>query len=522
MTTPVTLLEHQGAHVLAMDNILNGFSFAMDSSVPGAGKTFTTACLCQRREFRHLVVICPASVENTWREVASTYSLPLRLVTSFEGLRGTGRAPRLCHSLLVRTDPDIQAGAPVFESTAIFRGMVREGVLLVADEFQRLKNRSTQRSAFEALTVPVCEAFATNRAAARSRCILLSGSPFDKPEHALHLLHMFATRYQRLFVMNRRHLELRGAKDVLQMARAIDEEGTKAVLRRRPIVANNIRDVCYELYVRVIQGGVSAAMPPPAIPVTIHCANGFFTLSAEDADAMQGGVEALGRAAQFDPITGEVRMGPKTNWGALTTALVVIESAKTQLFIRLARAALEASPSAKVVVAVNYLATLRAVVEALDAWKPIVLTGSTSRSHRTTLIAEFGEDNDRRRLMVGVSTVLSVGIDLDDKYGDRPRRAFASPSYLAVSMHQLSRRFHRSLTKSAPVVVWVYGLPPDPVGDPMLPHAQRTCETAILQALARKTRVLQDTLPAQAAAGVVFPGRYPAYVDPPTHFLPRE
>jgi hypothetical protein len=88
-----------------------------------------------------------------------------------------------------------------------------------------------------------------------------------------------------------------------------------------------------------------------------------------------------------------------------------------------------------------------------------------------------------------------VGIDCDDKYGDFPRFVLSSADYKINDLHQLTRRFVRLDTKSVCKFRFFYG----DVG---------RLETSILNSLAKKARVMEDTLEGQKAEGVQFPGQY--------------
>ena len=112
----------------------------------------------------------------------------------------------------------------------------------------------------------------------------------------------------------------------------------------------------------------------------------------------------------------------------------------------------------------------------------------------------FQVSSTEHRLLISNLKVASTGIDLDDKHGDYPRKCYASPNYIISDLHQLTRRFLRMDTKSTAVVRFVYG------------KCGRR-ETSILNALARKSTVLKETLPTQVENGVHFPGEYDEEVE---------
>ena len=86
---------------------------------------------------------------------------------------------------------EVQAGLDVmvdidkveFKPTPFFLQMVEEGLLLIVDEIQNIKNISNQFHACQALMKPILEQSLEKP----SRILLLSGSPIDREHHALHL-----------------------------------------------------------------------------------------------------------------------------------------------------------------------------------------------------------------------------------------------------------------------------------------------------------------------------------------------
>ena len=261
--------------------------------------------------------------------------------------------------------------------------------------------------------------------------------------------------------------------------------------------------MCYQLYLAVLQHAVVSCMPPPPIPVAIDCANGYHVLTPAEAEDLEAGIRDLHRASRYDEGTDRIQ-AKEADWFAITNALERIEKAKVPLFARLATQALMREPTCKVVLGFNYRAPLDAVAEAMSAagYDPLFLTGKMHREARTETIALFQKPNTTHRLLLGNLAVMEVGIDLDDTDGRFPRRAYASPNYLVMREHQFTRRFYRVNTRSAPSVTFVFGL----------------CgkeELSILNALARKTRVLVETLMTQVAAGMRFPGQYTVKIEAP-------
>jgi hypothetical protein len=166
----------------------------------------------------------------------------------------------------------------------------------------------------------------------------------------------------------------------------------------------------------------------------------------------------------------------------MTRALVAIEIAKVDLFVRLAMDALKRDPRAKVVIAVSYTQTLIEVVLRLSAafeGDIGIINGDIVGSERIAVRERFQEPSSRLRVIVGQTQSISLGIDLDDqgilpeymqqkplsvtqrarRLIPRPRYAFVSPSYFTTDMQQFVRRFFRATTRenTASQVRFVYG-----------------------------------------------------------------
>lgn len=172
-----------------------------------------------------------------------------------------------------------------------------------------------------------------------------------------------------------------------------------------------------------------------------------------------------------------------------------IEKSKVNAMARVAKKQLERDPNCKVGVFFNFTESITKTAELLSEYNPIIFNGQVRKENRAALVDKFQEPNLNHRLFIGNIAASSTGIDLDDKYGEYPRYAFASPNYNILDLHQLTRRFVRLDTKSTAVFRFFYG------------DVARK-ETSILNALARKSGVMKDTLEGQVEEGVVFPGEY--------------
>jgi hypothetical protein len=230
---------------------------------------------------------------------------------------------------------------------------------------------------------------------------------------------------------------------------------------------------------------VAAALPPPAVR------SAFYRISGVLLEQYMSGVSQLHKSVEVLEEGGE-----PPDWRGITYGLQTIELAKCDAIARHAARVLAAHAVAKVIIGLNYHASIANVVAALRVAHPVlVLTGQVKQEARAPLIDRFQASNTEHRVLVCNMAVMEVGIDLDDKHGGFPRTCLYSPHYRATGLHQAIGRVHRTDTRSSATVHIVYG--------------PRECaEKSVLSALTRKTRILKETLPGQVADGTVFPGDY--------------
>lgn len=197
----IKLYEYQENHVRNLEGVLLRNYYALDMSMLGTGKTYTTSKIFQKYlfGFKHMVVVAPVPVLAKWKDVVQKYALNNVTLLSYNELRSTrGTQPK--HGLLSRRDyyeEDTEMGTlrtveiVEFKPTALYTKMCVERTLLVFDEFQNLKNNGAQSLAARTLIVPIRKMFydQTNSVGWRqSRVLLLSGSPMDKEDQYFNLM----------------------------------------------------------------------------------------------------------------------------------------------------------------------------------------------------------------------------------------------------------------------------------------------------------------------------------------------
>lgn len=509
----IVLLPSQESHVTKLLHVLRHHPFALDFSALGSGKTFSGSKIASELQLPHVVVVCPVSVQSKWQEMRERYGVPLRHNLSYCGIRSIkGKQPK--HGLLTRRDYTVAVPQPRgeirqvektdFVITDSFRSLLAEGVLLIADEMQHLKNVSSQFAACQALIKAITESCEVG---GRSRVLMLSGSPIDKQEQAVTLFRSLnVMRHAELCKYNPglRQMELRGISDIIDFCRSVDPIATERILaaKRYWMCSESVmRPMCYTLFQEVVKPHFSSAMPPPAPGCTLHKTNAFYRIdNEEDRKTMSVGLRALEYAVHYNHRTGDVDMGRGVeSLRAMCAALVKIESAKVRTFARVAHKALKLNPGQKIVICVNYNGSLQRLQDLLQCYSPLMLNGSIPKEERKHVIDKFQAPNDEHRVLLGNVAVCSTGIDLDDKHGNWPRLALISPNYHTLNLYQLGHRFQRMDTKSSATVHMVF--------------AKHAHELPILDALSRKGGVMRETTPEQVAAGILFPGSFPSWVE---------
>ena len=493
----VSLLPHQVAHVARLMDIFTTEKSAMDFSCMGLGKTYTSTECAIRLGLTNLFVVCPLAMESKWKEVAKMHGITNVVVTSFASLRSvSGCQPK--HGYLKRVSVDskdskMQDGTPKkveeFEVTEKFLDLAeRRGVMMVIDEVHNLKNSSEQFKACKILTDII-----NNSESGKSRCILLSGTPIDKEEQTIKMLRL-------LGIYTRKEMSLLGVSEYVAKLSTKDRERVISVVKETPAKINaELVRLCHVLFREIVCNHWVSTMPNPR--EVIDCKNGYYKLEERDSRFLEFYIGQLHSSSGFTTMTGAANgegivVVESGKLGAISKSLEGIEQSKVPLFERLVRETLASNPRCKVVVGMNFVQrTLLSLADRLKDLSPGIIIGDTSRARRDELIKSFQEPNTKCRLLIANIKCLSTGVDLDDKVGDFPRYVFASPNYTIVDLHQFSRRFIRTNTIGIPVFRFVYG-------------ACARKEHSIINALARKTAVLQDILVEQTSAGIKFPGEY--------------
>lgn len=478
----------QKAYKILLSN--NGY---IDTSRMRSGKTYVLLWLAKQFGFS-ILLICPAGVcLDNWKSVATKYGVHIIDAVSYQSLR-TFRDKQPKHGYLMRFDHVTDGGnhQVSFSATQEYIDLVKKGVLVVFDEIQNIKNNSDQYKACSALLRPIV------MNGGISRFSLLSGTPFDKEEHAVNLLKLIGyIQSPRLYnyVKETKQIVLEGIQELIDVCNNMDATTTSAVLAEIPLVKSKMNHICYTLYTRVIKPTISGAMPSPNNITGVNdVKNGFYNMTGDKALELQEAINKLSNAVRFNERTGTTDMNAE-NIGAVTAALVAIENAKSYDLARVATQTLNSDPKCKVVVCVNYTSTIKDIANLMVFFNPLILNGDIPSKKRVPIIKAFNEDPTRRFLIMNTA-VGGVGISLYTPNSDSDRYMFMSPSYKLLEIAQAAARiFGPGMTANAYVRMF-YG---KGVGGK---------ENNILNAMASKTKILKGTLEEVVIRDIVLPGDY--------------
>jgi hypothetical protein len=505
--------EYQREHYEKLDYILNDCNFYIDKSKPGAGKTYPPIYFAQKYNVP-LYVICPVTVEDTWSRAKKKYKFDLIEIISYASIRSVkNRQPK--HGLLDRFDNTTDGGIEnvEFKATEKLENLIESGVFFVFDECHNLKNRTAQWKA--------CKEIAQLAISSKkSKAFLLSGTLFDKPEHAkqfLEFIGIIKSHYMYRSLNNNLIFEGFGISELIDYGNRCDGEKTQYYLQKHKFKFLNTKNIekfienfTYDMFIEVFCKKFSSVIPEDNLKnrdlkdctltktVTENAnipsdlsnvvsnyiyipedkKNGYYNTDPETEEKISKAIGKLAKSVAY--VDGAITEN-RINFGSVTLCLKELEFLKTDIFIRVAREILEANYKNKVILFFNYNDSIKKANIDLQNYNPLILTGATRK--RGELIHKFNNESNSR-LLIGNIKVGGTGIELDDKIGNNPRHLFISPSYFMIDMHQATLRIFRENTKSKAFTRFVY--------TNILLGTTLLRESKILEALARKSKVLKS------------------------------
>ena len=494
----IVLLQNQKDHVDRLSSILNENNFAFDLSMMGSGKTYTSTHIAHLRNLS-IVVVCPASVIPKWKMMQrKNPDITFHLITSFQTLRST-KLHQPSHGLLYRREME-NSNLAEFQPTPKLLQFVEDGVLLIIDELQNIKNVSIQLFAVQALTRLIVSAPKTSK----SKVLLLSASPIDKASQAVEIFRGLGVLLRPLTQYNPAYASnvWTGLRDVHEFCLKIDDASTRNVPPKY-YWETTFDNFVYRLFQHVLVQKCSSQMVEKKFCAKLTKANAYYTIDKEGEEIMKRGMQVLTTATLYHD--GSVQWDAQ-RISSITRALQVIETGKLNMFVRIARHYLETT-SGKLVLAMNYSESLNDLRRDLAEFSPLSLEGSSSVTQRESVLQKFSEPSLAHRLLVCNQSVASTGIDLDDKDGRFPRLCLVSPNYSSITAFQLGHRFLRMDTQSDSIVHFVYAKR----ANTPISECKDIIELRVLDALGRKSSIMRETLGMEVE--VQFPGEHEEFIE---------
>lgn len=497
---PIHLRPNQIPHFIRSTEIYNRSHGLIDLSRMGLGKSINVIALA-RYFGLPLGIIGPISSLLTWQSLVERYKFQVNFMIGYQALRSVkGKQPS--HGLLRRVET---SSGVHFTAEPHFTEMVKKGMILVIDEFHHIKNDSDQHRACRALTMEIL------RVGGSSRFSLLSGSPVDKEEHVVNLLRLIGyIRHPLLSEYNKERAELKllGAQELIDVCRQYDNEGTEEVIATCPFDHKTVSSLCFRLYTDVIQDYITSAIRSLASDNQLmNVRNGYFNMSPQAEAEYQNAINEMCTAARFNPVLQTINRR-NANFGAITTALMHSEKSKLEIFERIARMKLadKSDPNTvqtKVIIFLNFVNSILTLAERMKDLNPLLMYGATPDSERDVILKKFQRPTNEFNLAIVNPKVGGESLNWHDLDGRFTRYVMYSPDHDILKAHQARYRTCRDGSKSRTDVVMVYGK----IG---------MRETSVLNALARKSDVMRQTLPQQVQDGIRFPGDYLDEFEPDT------
>jgi superfamily II DNA or RNA helicase len=496
----IILQPHQdewGHRILDIISSNHGY---IDTSRMGSGKTYVTLWIAKQCNIP-ILIICPVIMKSVWSDTADEFDINVIDVISYQKLRSKKRyIPK--HGLLERYDQVTEGGIThtQFSATQKLIDIVDQGVLIIFDEIQNIKNNSDQYKACNILIKTILTR------ATKSRYALLSGTPLDKEEQSINLLKMMGfIQSTKLYSYNAstKKIKLEGIAELITACSYINKTETSKIIKQTPPTKDNMISLAYLLYTKIVKFSISGSMPSPDIPFAQDIKNGFYNISRDNEIRLQNALKTLTNAFKRGHIIEEETGKKKTkNQGVITKLLLIIENSKVEDMVRVCREILSTENN-KVIISLNFTSSINKAYDLLDDLNPLILNGQTPVKDRKTIVKQFNKDPTVRLLIMN-TVVGGVGISLHDTDGRYPRHMIISPSYKMIDIIQATGRIYRYGTKSDATVRIFYG------------KASAGKEIKILQAMGEKSRVLKGTLDEENTENLVLPGDYPTYEEKTT------
>lgn len=435
------LYEEQLPHVERLRNIHRNWFTAFDFSPAGTGKTLTglrcSELYSEDMGFDHnravVITILPI-IDSNWVPTSEFFSFSCLKTIGYEKLRGT--FTRGCNNEFVTRDGDD------FAVTTAFQKFLNEGIFIIVDEYQRLKNVETAQA--RAMHAIVRAAKGTP-----SKVLFLSATPFchrQEVESTLRLAGILTVPQVIEYVDTLGRYKQDGIDEVREFCSEIDH---KLTVKHCPAVVTkkNVTEVLYNLFIKIVHPYLVSMMPKLKIAVKITSRYEFVKMNEKNTRTLVQAAETLRKKLAMC----KAQNNTTGMYEALNTHAITSERTKLEDYVEKIRQRLHDDPNGKVLAPFRLHDTIHRAHELLSEEFPnqvAILNGETKSEERVRIIREYQEGNLRLRCILFHPTVGGVGISLDDRFGTFRRYIVALPTHYIIDEIQYLCRPYRITSKS--------------------------------------------------------------------------
>ena len=420
------LLEYQKANVLKIINCLLKSYICLDSSDTGIGKTYMSIAVCKELGKRPIIV-SPKTVMANWINVCEYFDIEPYDIVNYETIRNakTYKSYKFISRLdstyikFVEKNSANRTSTNPSVNTYLWINIPLDAVLIV-DEAHRCKNISTDNGRWLVSTKQLLEKKIPIMLLSATICEKINHMkiPFylfgiiPSPKNYTHYVQTLKYKYPEYKVNKRKYLN----------AEEFDAAKSNA---KSLIIFQEIKN--FTTRIKISDLG-------DKFPSNQWCAQQFI---AEEPDKISDAYE------QIAICMAELKENPGSNTLAKIQKLKQeIELRKVPIFIEQAQLFLDDGKS--VIIFVNYLQTLRLLVDALNIC--CVVCGSQTLEQRNTAIRLF--QTNQKNIIICQIRAGGVGISLHDIYGGHPRAVLINYPDTAADLLQALGRAPRSGAKT--------------------------------------------------------------------------
>lgn len=440
----VKIEEHQMEHFNRCLKILKTNYGYLDGSLMGTGKTDVTLGIAEKGKWKIFIVSIKSGMKM-WINQAKKYGIEIIDIISYEAVNLV-KGREKTNKYLRRNDKG------KIETKEKFDEYVKDGMLLIFDEVQKIKNNTGTLESCHALVKSVVK---HSTEGARSRIALLSATAIDATVQIISLIKMLGVvtedemyKYDR---KNKQYLSI-GFDQLQQYCSRFNKYRTQYICSE-VLDRKSIYTMCKDLYFSILKDQLTSSMP--ALHYMTNIKNGYYEFEPDDLAQMKESLELLKTGVEYNEETKTVKY--HSGWGKIPIVLRKIEKAKVGTAIRLAKEILDKSIYNKVILFFRYRENVEKATALLQEYGALHIYGPDSPADRLYAQKKFQEPNTDVRAVVLNTQVAGMSIELDDQIGGFTRYTFMIPNHRVNEQFQaLYRGGGRKNSKSENIARFIY------------------------------------------------------------------